>query len=292
MRKSTRIVSIGVPVYNGEKTLVRRLDSLLGQTFHDFELLVSDNDSSDRTEAICREYMARDSRIRYVRQPTNIRVEANFKFVLDQACGKYFMWAASDDVHSIDFVELNLDFLESHPEYVSSVSPVRFEGRGFDEQKMGDRCLADVRFDVRLRGFFGAWHANGTFYALMRTEILKKCEWVGLSFLGADWAIVLYMARQGKLNRLGRGWLELGRNGTSQSGGIFRLYRSSPLDFLAPFWKLTSAAFCLSVDAPVSSRLAIFLSCIVMNLRALSMQILGKLYRVYRVVSRRRLPTQ
>jgi len=95
-------VSIGMPVYNGEPFIREALDSLLAQTFTDFELIISDNASTDGTEAICREYAARDARIRYVRQAENRGVGANFKFVLEEAVGGYFMWTAVDDRLSAD----------------------------------------------------------------------------------------------------------------------------------------------------------------------------------------------
>ena len=98
-------VSIGMPVYNGEKFIREALDSLLAQTFTDFELIISDNASMDGTEAICREYAERDQRIRYVRQAENRGPAANFRFVLDEAVGEYFMWAAADDVWTSRFIE-------------------------------------------------------------------------------------------------------------------------------------------------------------------------------------------
>lgn len=90
-------VSIGMPVYNGEKYIREALDSLLSQTFNDFELIISDNASTDGTESICREYAARDARICYVRQPANMGGAANFQFVLNSARADTFMWAAHDD---------------------------------------------------------------------------------------------------------------------------------------------------------------------------------------------------
>jgi len=98
-------ISIGMPVYNGVKYIREALDSLLGQTFTDFELIISDNASTDNTEAICREYAAKDERIRYIRQPHNLGASANFKFVLDEALGEYFMWAAADDVWDKNWIE-------------------------------------------------------------------------------------------------------------------------------------------------------------------------------------------
>jgi glycosyltransferase involved in cell wall biosynthesis len=90
-------VSIGMPVYNGEAYLAKALDSLLAQSFKDFELIISDNASTDRTQEICQEYAKKDSRICYFRQERNRGASWNFKFVLDQAQAEYFMWAACDD---------------------------------------------------------------------------------------------------------------------------------------------------------------------------------------------------
>ena len=97
-------VTIGMPVFNGERLIRAALDSLLAQSFSDFELIISDNASTDGTERICREYAGRDKRIRYIRQLANIGGVPNFKFVLDEARGEYFMWSACDDIHSPDFV--------------------------------------------------------------------------------------------------------------------------------------------------------------------------------------------
>jgi glycosyltransferase involved in cell wall biosynthesis len=90
-------VSIGLPVYNGERHVGAAIADLVAQDFRDFELVISDNASTDATERICRDWAARDSRIRYVRQPENIGVKRNFRFVLDEARADYFLWAAHDD---------------------------------------------------------------------------------------------------------------------------------------------------------------------------------------------------
>ena len=90
-------VSIGMPVYNGEHYIREALDSLLAQTFTDFELIISDNCSMDKTRQICEEYASKDSRIRYIRQIKHMEVILNFEYVRSQAAGQYFMWAACDD---------------------------------------------------------------------------------------------------------------------------------------------------------------------------------------------------
>lgn len=106
-------VSIGMPVYNGAEYIREALDSLLAQTFTDFELIISDNASTDITADICREFMQRDSRVHYTRQADNLGAISNFQFVLSGASGKYFMWAACDDRWAPTFLERTVAVLES-----------------------------------------------------------------------------------------------------------------------------------------------------------------------------------
>src|SRR5690349_16638091 len=87
-------VSVGVPVRNGERFLVETLESLLAQTYTDFELIISDNASTDNTEAICREYAARDPRVRYYRSPQDVGLANNYNSLFARSEGDYFKWAA------------------------------------------------------------------------------------------------------------------------------------------------------------------------------------------------------
>ena len=100
----TPTVCIGMPVYNGANYIHEALDSLLAQTFTDFELIISDNASTDDTQAICEEYERRDSRIRYVRQSENKGAAENFRVVLDCAKANLFMWAAFDDLWAPNYL--------------------------------------------------------------------------------------------------------------------------------------------------------------------------------------------
>jgi glycosyltransferase involved in cell wall biosynthesis len=113
-------VTIGMPVYNGKRFLGRSLESLLGQTFSGFELIISDNASTDGTAEICAALAARDPRIRYIRQPENRGSQANFNVVLQEACGEYFMWAAADDEWDPDYVETLVRFLDANRDYVGA----------------------------------------------------------------------------------------------------------------------------------------------------------------------------
>jgi glycosyltransferase involved in cell wall biosynthesis len=98
-------ISIGMPTYNGERFIERAIESVLQQTFTDFELIISDNASTDRTGEICAGYAQRDARVRYIRLPENKGASFNFTHVLDQARAPYFSWAADDDERNDEYYE-------------------------------------------------------------------------------------------------------------------------------------------------------------------------------------------
>jgi glycosyltransferase involved in cell wall biosynthesis len=118
------LVSIGLPVYNGERFVARALDALLAQTVGELEVLISDNASTDATRAICESYARRDARVRYVRSEVNAGVEANFKKVLDRAAGQYFMWAGCDDWWAPTFAARLVAALQEQPDAVVAMSAV------------------------------------------------------------------------------------------------------------------------------------------------------------------------
>src|SRR4030065_2003444 len=91
-------VSIGLPVYNGERYISETLDSLLSQTYKDFELIISDNASIDRTEHICLSYAEKDERIRFSRNPVNVGSAKNYRMSFELSHGEYFRWANYDDI--------------------------------------------------------------------------------------------------------------------------------------------------------------------------------------------------
>ncbi len=111
-------VSIGVPVYNGEAHLEEALDSIAAQTWADYEVVISDNASTDRSQAICEERARRDRRIRYFRSPSNIGADRNYDRCFELSSGKYFMTLAHDDRLHPDYLTSVLAVLESDPEVV------------------------------------------------------------------------------------------------------------------------------------------------------------------------------
>lgn len=135
-------VTIGMPVYNAESLLAKTLDSILDQTFRDFEVVISDNASTDSTPDICRSYAERDSRIRYERNATNIGIVANFNRAFWLSRSEYFKWQAHDDLLAPEYLERCVPILDHDPVTAlvgTGVMPIEDDGSPVpfdDERKM------------------------------------------------------------------------------------------------------------------------------------------------------------
>ena len=101
------VVSIGLPVFNGGKSVRKTIEAVLSQTFRNFELIISDNASTDSTYKICKEFEKKDKRVRCVQQKNNMGPWWNFNFVLKEAKSDYFLWTAGDDYMSENYLESN-----------------------------------------------------------------------------------------------------------------------------------------------------------------------------------------
>jgi len=192
MIKPNQLVSIGMPVYNGANFIREALDSLLAQTFTDFELIISDNASTDETETICKEYENLDFRIRYIRQKKNIGALQNFQFVLGEARNKYFMWAACDDAWDRNFLMLLCDELEMkdcHAVFSKVIQIDKYSKsiihpastNSFDFS--GGHLKRRIRFFLEFEGFGKA----NLFYSLFRRA---KLEGIILSDFSADYLVL------------------------------------------------------------------------------------------------------
>lgn len=117
--KQPSLVTIGIPVFNGEKHLAQALDSALAQDHPNLEILICDNASTDQTRLICKNYARRDPRIRYHRNATNLGASGNFQKVLKRAAGEYFTWLACDDfLHRTDYIRKLAQYLDENPDVV------------------------------------------------------------------------------------------------------------------------------------------------------------------------------
>jgi glycosyltransferase involved in cell wall biosynthesis len=168
-------VSIGLPVFNGAGLLAESIEALLGQTYEDFELIISDNASTDGTGDICLHYRDNDPRIRYIRQPVNIGLNPNHNFVIKQARGELFKMASHDDLYARDLLERCVEALDDHPDVVVAHSwEAMIDDRGtvtkvLDYSVAVDAPHAPERFRSML---FDGW--DDYTYGVMRTEVLCR----------------------------------------------------------------------------------------------------------------------
>jgi glycosyltransferase involved in cell wall biosynthesis len=169
-------VTIGLPVFNGENYLQEALGSLLAQTYSDFELIVSDNASTDRTEDICRAYAAKDPRIRYFRNETNLGAMKNYNRVFELSLGDYFKWAAHDDLCAPEFLRRCVTVLEQNPSVVlcyTRMVDIDEQGKYLRETRTAFG-VDSMRPDERFRGLMHWGHQCAEIFGLIRASILRK----------------------------------------------------------------------------------------------------------------------
>jgi len=168
-------LTIGLPVYNGETFLAASLEALLGQSYEDFDLIISDNASTDNSADICQRYAKQDSRIRYVRQPRNIGMVPNHNFVLGQARSELFKWAADDDLYARDLLRRCVDALDEYPHVVLAHSrSAMIDNAGsvtglFEYRTAASALRPPERFRSML---FDGW--DDYTYGLVRTMALRQ----------------------------------------------------------------------------------------------------------------------
>jgi glycosyltransferase involved in cell wall biosynthesis len=190
-------VSVGLPTFNRATSLRRAIESVLAQDYPNLELVISDNASSDHTQAMCEKYASRDERVRYIRQHSNRGALTNFQAVLDAAEGHYFMWLGDDDWLDDSYVTGCVKTLLARPE----LSLVAGVARYFD----GDRLVFEgVRMNLlqespadRVTAFYEQVSDNGTFYGISRRALLIALP-TG-NRIGSDWILIASLALQGKI---------------------------------------------------------------------------------------------
>jgi glycosyltransferase involved in cell wall biosynthesis len=178
MRDRVRL-TVGLPVYNGEQFLREAVDSILCQTFVDFELVISDNASTDPTEEICRAYAERDSRVRYLRSSANRGAAWNHNRVVEVARGSLFKWASADDVYRPQFLARCVEALGSDRDAVLAYPRTIAVDEGGQELYRYSPGW-ELRFDVpqeRLRVVIlkgGHWINADAVSGVIRTEALRR----------------------------------------------------------------------------------------------------------------------
>ena len=251
-------ISIGIPVYNGEKVIRKCIESVLQQTNRDFELIISDNASTDSTRKICEEYLNKDNRIIFVRQEKNMGGACNFNFLVQNAVGEYFVWVAADTFLLPEFLEKNIAVLESQDKVVGCISKIKIDSN-IDKFKKEKKLLkkfgivyrpinsldSDGVLEItgnymeRIRKYLKhfPWHMM---LAVYRTKELRECS-IHDFFIGWDASQVLNVLKHGEIKVVNEFLLVSVPSGASSEGmmSMTRKYSDSNMGRIFPFYPLT-----------------------------------------------------
>ncbi|EGP92875.1 glycosyltransferase family 2 protein [Nitrosarchaeum koreense] len=253
-------LSIGIPVYNGEKFLHKKLDSLLEQTFTNFEIIISDNASTDLTAKICEEYAKKDKRICYFRQNKNMGAWWNFGFVLEKAKYEYFLWSAVDDILLPQFLEENVKKLESDKKIACSVSKMRLYGKTTNELEIRsndsifknkikkfkktfghlDTFPATGSYEKRVKEYIKNLRHNQIFYGVFRTDQIRQA-YVKDSFLWNEGCIMLNILKFGELFVVDKVLMNVYDEGMSRKGmfGVAKQMHHGLITTILPMYPFT-----------------------------------------------------
>jgi glycosyltransferase involved in cell wall biosynthesis len=194
-------VSIGLPVYNGENYVTEAIESLLGQTFTDLELIICDNASTDRTEEICRGYAATDGRVRYQRNSTNLGHAPNFNRTFELARGEYFKHAGHDDIVEPTFLERCVGRLDAHPDAVLCHCLTRVRTAADDGLVEPLKGLDDADRVRRFAAVVLLSHWTAEVHGVIRAEALRRTRRLQ-PYFGADRALFAEIVLQGRALRV------------------------------------------------------------------------------------------
>ncbi len=251
-------LSIGLPVYNGEVFLEEKIDSILSQSFSDYELIISNNNSNDSTNKICEKYLKQDIRIKYFQQKENMGANWNFNFVLNESIAPYFLWVGVNDKISDKFLEKNMNVLEKNEKIVGSISkikPLDNVKNASDKNNIDSvfkKLIKKLRSLKTIDSFpiFGSYEEKVRFYlknstcqliyGIFRTNELKESI-VKNSFIGNDWATMINILKFGDFHIVEEDIMYEHTDGLSSTGitNISKLYGHKNLDLVFPWYQFT-----------------------------------------------------
>lgn len=200
-------ISLGMPVYNGEAYLEEALDSILAQALTDFELIICDNASTDSTEKICRAYAAKDGRIRYTRNETNIGAAANYNRVFALATAEYFKWVAHDDTIAPDYLEKCLAVLKEKPEVIlcyPNTIVIDDAGNPTGDYPGDYLNVTAARPNRRLYTYFKSTHKNRkchSVFGIVRRDVLAQTGLIG-AYANSDFILLAELAMHGQFEQI------------------------------------------------------------------------------------------
>ncbi|MGB3246099.1 MAG: glycosyltransferase [Sulfitobacter sp.] len=194
-------VSIGLPVYNGERYLAKAIESILAQDYEDLELVISDNASTDATADICEDYARIDRRVKYHCFPENLGAARNYNEVFRQSSGRYFKWSAHDDVIKPAYLSTCLQGFQED-------SSIVYPGAEFiDENDEVIRTDTDRQATSSDSPFVRSFEVLQTMsmaasvFGVFNRSKLERTGLIG-AFISSDYVLLLQAAMLGKIVRL------------------------------------------------------------------------------------------
>lgn len=207
MKTKPPVVSIGLPVYNGERFVSEAIQCVLDQTFSDWELLICDNASTDSTVEICRQFAARDSRIRIHQNARNMGVCFNYSEVFRLSRGRYFKWMAHDDLFDPQFIEACVQELEKDEGVVLAFTKMCYVDAGgrLLRRQISELSVSGATVECRAKQFLASASQSTDFlwlaYGVVRREVLEQCGSMGL-YAGSDHVMLFRIALRGRIKQL------------------------------------------------------------------------------------------
>ncbi len=255
-----------MPVFNSSSTIHQAIQSVLSQDYENFELIISDNNSTDSTADICLYYVNLDPRVRYFRQKKFISAPENFDFVLKKSRGEFFVWAAGDDKKSRNFLRLNLNLLKKNPAAVASMSPIFFEKNEILSPVIDVGPFTEELTKRYIKFFRVAYRSHGIFYSLIRKSCLENCDFVKELFFGCDWAIILYLLKQGEILVANGGYTIFGTSGISNSPEVYKFHGVTGWKRAMPFLDFSLKVLNLSENLGMKHKFTVMLLLVRLNL--------------------------
>jgi glycosyltransferase involved in cell wall biosynthesis len=195
---SAPLVSIGLPTYNREPLLRKAAAAVLGQDYPNLDVVISDNASTDGTEAFCRELAARDPRVRYVRQATNVGATKNYLAVQALATGEYYMNMADDDTPAPNYVSECVKALEADPRTAVALGRPLMSDGDTTVKEGASTNLLDEDGGSRVVAYYASVEENVAFLGVMRRSVLRSTP-PAPNTMGGDWLYVAAIAFQGRI---------------------------------------------------------------------------------------------
>jgi glycosyltransferase involved in cell wall biosynthesis len=288
--ESAPTLTIGMPVYNGAKYIAEAVESILTQTYRDFELIISDNASTDDTESICRAFAARDPRVTCRRNRQNVGLSANNNLLVPLARGRLFKWAPSDDVLQPEYLERCVAVLDADPNVVlvhpgtqfvdETGAPLDITDPGWHlvDDDPSARLLVAIRADRWMNAILGVIRTD----ALRSTRLLPR-------YAGGDDRLIAELSLLGKFVEVPERLYvrRIHKGSTAGNTGNTRWLRAywsgSRRGMNAPFWRLSRDRAGIVMRAPIPlSRKAVLLAWHVRTMRYGWRRLLGELVEAAR----------